>query len=494
MKDTFTLTQAQTFIEENEKNINKKYHPEFHFAPQVGWINDPNGVSYFNGEYHLFYQYFPYDSKWGPMHWGHAKSKDAVKWEHLPVALAPDQEYDSGGCFSGSAIEKDGKLYLMYTGHLPNETDENLTRQNQNIAISEDGITFKKYEKNPVMTNKDVPEGSSIVDFRDPKVFERNGKYYCVIGSKTIDDKGQVLLYESEDLLEWSFVSVFLSNSKYLGTMVECPDYLEFEDKQYFILSAMNYTDEKTGQFYPHISWVIEGETDWQANKFHIEKVYEMDGGLDFYAPQSVKRDDHYVAVGWMQGWGRNLPTDDLKHQWAGQMTLPRILKRQDGCLKQMVADSVHDYIKDDTKLESIVIEGTKKFSEEVQYVQFTLNEDEVKDFAIQFANNKNERISLYYDAYKASLFFSRADAQMKIERDNGFVLNHSVVPVTTKNGALSFEIFIDKSSLEVFINGSNTLTNTFYLEDKISEVTFETINTLNIKELTIGKIDTMNN
>lgn len=114
----YTVEKANRFIAENKHLVNTQYKPEEHFSAEIGWINDPNGFVYFRGEYHLFYQFYPYDSVWGPMHWGHAKSKDLVTWEHLPVALAPDQDYDRNGCFSGSAIVKDDRLWLMYTGHI----------------------------------------------------------------------------------------------------------------------------------------------------------------------------------------------------------------------------------------------------------------------------------------------------------------------------------------------------------------------------------------
>ncbi|WJS81095.1 hypothetical protein KFZ55_07240 [Tetragenococcus halophilus] len=131
----YTIEKANEFIRGNKETTGKKFYPDYHFAPPIGWTNDPNGVVIFNNELHLFYQHYPYKAEHGAMHWGHAKSKEGLHWQDLPVALAPDQDYDKGGVFSGSAIEKDGKLYVMYTGHLPDETDETKTRQNQNIAI-----------------------------------------------------------------------------------------------------------------------------------------------------------------------------------------------------------------------------------------------------------------------------------------------------------------------------------------------------------------------
>lgn len=161
-----TVERANDYIQENREKVNPRYRPAFHVAPPVGWMNDPNGFIYYQGEYHLFYQYYPYNSQWGPMHWGHTKSKDLIHWEELPVALAPDEWYDKDGCFSGSAIEKDGRLYLMYTGHV---VENDVVTQTQCIAVSDDGITFEKLASNPVIGAELLGDEGSIHDCRDPK-------------------------------------------------------------------------------------------------------------------------------------------------------------------------------------------------------------------------------------------------------------------------------------------------------------------------------------
>ena len=117
----YTLEAANAYIVDNLDRVNPQFKPDIHFSAPIGWVNDPNGFVYFRGEYHLFYQYYPYGSFWGPMHWGHAKTKDFVSWEHLPVALAPDKDYDKDGCLSGSALVKDDTLWLMYTEHIVHE-------------------------------------------------------------------------------------------------------------------------------------------------------------------------------------------------------------------------------------------------------------------------------------------------------------------------------------------------------------------------------------
>lgn len=164
--------------------VNNRYKQKYHANVPSGWSNDPNGMIYYNGKVHLFYQHYPHDSKWGPMHWLHMTSTDLVTWEALPIALVPDEEYEAiCGCCSGNAIEKDGKLVLMYTAAQPD-------RQRQCLAVSDDGgITFKKYADNPVLTAEMLDEEVSTRDFRDPKIIVKDGWYYCFAGTRIIPEK-----------------------------------------------------------------------------------------------------------------------------------------------------------------------------------------------------------------------------------------------------------------------------------------------------------------
>lgn len=195
----FTILKANNYIESNKNIVNLQYYPTAHLAAPIGWINDPNGVCFFNNLYHVFYQYYPYDSVWGPMHWGHSVSSDLINWEFIHVSLAPDQSYDKDGCFSGSSIVNDDKLYLMYTGHIIKEKTNEII-QVQNIAMSEDAENFEKSDLNPIIDSGVLPSNIKKSDFRDPKLFKNDGCFYVIVGAKTLDDKGVVLLFESNDL------------------------------------------------------------------------------------------------------------------------------------------------------------------------------------------------------------------------------------------------------------------------------------------------------
>ena len=162
--------------------MSKSYRPLYHASVPSGWSNDPNGTIYYNGKAHLFFQHYPHKPAWGTMHWGHFTTNDFVHWDVLPVALVPDRDYEViCGCCSGSVIEKDGKLYLMYTAAQP-------TLQRQCLAVSEDGgVTFTKNESNPILTADMLSKEVSPLDFRDPRLFKKDGWYYFIAGARVLD-------------------------------------------------------------------------------------------------------------------------------------------------------------------------------------------------------------------------------------------------------------------------------------------------------------------
>src|SRR5581483_226994 len=160
------LQQAEEAIKRAKEKVRDDYRLGYHIMAPANWINDPNGLVQYKGEYHVFYQHHPYDENWGPMHWGHVKSKDLVHWEYLPIALAPTEAYEKDGCFSGSAVDDNGVLTLIYTGNIWVDREKDILDQSQCIATSTDGIHFTKEAVNPVIA-KHPEEGSG--HFRDPK-------------------------------------------------------------------------------------------------------------------------------------------------------------------------------------------------------------------------------------------------------------------------------------------------------------------------------------
>lgn len=312
------IRKAQLEIDRKKDIIKKgKMRQRYHFMGQTGWINDPNGLIFFKGKYHYFFQYNPYQGFWDYMHWGHAVSDDLLHWEYLPPALAPSEPYDDhlrGGCFSGSAIEHDGKLFLIYTGTTNRGKGY---EQQQCVAWSEDGVHFQKYEGNPVIT---APDWVKPDQFRDPKVWEHDGTYYLVCGASA-NDMGQALLYRSEDLLHWTFVNVMAESRGEWGYMWECPDFFRLGDRYVLTLSPMGAGE--------HTAVYMIGDFDYTTGKFVSQSSGEIDWGMDYYAPQSfLAPDGRRIVVAWanewewMPFWKDWGPT--YKEGWCGFYNLPR--------------------------------------------------------------------------------------------------------------------------------------------------------------------------
>lgn len=311
MKENSYLYQKIRSIDHDEMR------PMFHFTAPIGWINDPNGLIFYKNYYQLYYQYNPYAPHWDAMHWGHARSKDGIHWQDMPVAMKPDHEYDKSGVFSGSAIEKDGKLYVIYTGHVVDEKGQ--ATETQSVAYSDDGIDFVKYEHNPVMTVDDIPGNTDKGNFRDPKVFEHNGKYYCIIAA-ALDHEGSLVLFESEDLLHWTFKSVLLHNSD-LGIMTECPDFIKLDNQDYLLFSVI------LGEGQNIIVYAAQGHMDWSNFSFQLEEMHRLDDGDDFYASQSfLDEKGNRTVIPWLRSVDHVDYLEEAGHLWNGMMGIPRHL------------------------------------------------------------------------------------------------------------------------------------------------------------------------
>ena len=256
--------------------------PSLHFTPQKGWINDPNGLVFFKGQYHLFYQYNPYHDNWDSMHWGHAVSRDLIHWEELEPALVPDMPYDNdknGGCFSGSVVVHDDQLFLFYTGRTEDETG---IFETQNLAVSKDGIHFVKAEENPLI--KEVPEKGGR-DFRDPKVFFAQGKWRMICGGSTgriehPDSCGRIYLFSSTDLYHWTYSGILYEAEPGEGRMFECPDAFCLDDVWFLTTSPMYEKDSVTTLY-------LSGQMDFDKCEFHKEISGTLDHGTHYYAAQT---------------------------------------------------------------------------------------------------------------------------------------------------------------------------------------------------------------
>lgn len=318
------LRKAQEAAASAETRVQGEYRPVCHLCAPVGWLNDPNGFGIFRGRYHLFYQYHPYAAVWGPMHWGHWSSGDLVRWRAEPVALAPDQPYDAEGCFSGTSLEVDGVFYLVYTGVSRRKAD-GICVQQQCLAMSRDGVHFEKYAGNPIISSDMLPAGAAPEDFRDPKLYRDAEGFHLVIASRG-QRGGQLLRYTSADLLHWQYDGVFLQG---LGEMAECPDLFAQDGRTVVVACLMHADAGRYGCRQPVVYTMGKA----RGGVFVPEQPFrQVEQGIDFYAPQSLKlQDGRQAMIGWAFTWEHHWPIQP--HQWAGMMTLPRECRLEAGRL-----------------------------------------------------------------------------------------------------------------------------------------------------------------
>ncbi len=460
MKISNKLEKSREYEVEELKNRKFSEKQAFHLCAPVGWINDPNGFSEFKGEKHLFFQYHPYDTVWGPMHWGHVKSSDFIKWEQLPIAIAPDETYDNFGCFSGSAIEWKGKHVLVYTGveEVENEKGEKSTLQTQCVAIG-NGINYEKISTNPVITAKQVPQGGSKVDFRDPKVWEDDGTIYMVVGNRASDGSGQILLYKTENLQQWEYVGIVDQCLNRYGKMWECPDLFTLNGKDVLLVSPQQMIGKKLEFHAGDGTMYLIGELQTDGCGLQEETIKTIDGGLDFYAPQTMlAADGRRIMVGWMHAWGVNL--FEQADGFCGMMTIPRELSLKDGYLYQVPVRELETYYKNRVELLDVCLEEEyvklDALSGRIQNIEFSIESTEGFILEMKLAANDQYYSHLVYDKENGVLSFDRASCG--IRRD---VPHTRTISLLSKPEKSKIRILMDRYSIEVFVeDGQRAMTS----------------------------------
>lgn len=444
-----TLERAQQELDARRQKINPRYKPGYHLSVPAGWHNDPNGFGFFGGRFHLFYQFHPYDSVWGPMHWGHWTSADLVHWQDEPVAMAPDQVFDDYGCFSGTSIEKDGRFYLMYTG-VQTAPEKGKYYQQQCMAESEDGIRFTKWQANPVIDRSLLPEGASIYEFRDPKV-EKTADGYRVILASQGSNGGQLLCYTSKDLREWTFAGVY---ADHLADMSECPDVFELDGKTVLIVCEIGADAKLYGA--PQVTLYTTGHEENGA--FCAEKQLKLvDQGLDFYAPQTMLTPDgRRVLIGWALSWSHVMPTHTLGHGWAGMMTLPReCTLDENGALCQRPVRELQSLRRNEEHVENLSVQTKTALTQlggKQREFEICIDLKEAQSVSLNLMETDDERFVIAYD---------RAAQTLRVDRSGcGYPLTEDLSPekkpwceatVPLKDGKLNLHVFVDGSIVEIY-------------------------------------------
>ena len=370
----------------------EQFRPKYHFSVKKGWINDPNGFCYFKGKYHVFYQYHE-EAHPGCMSWGHAVSDDLIHFEELEPAIKHDSYYDKDGSWSGSAFVKDDTLYLMYTGHC---CTENGNIQTQNIVISHDGYTFTKYEGNPVISLKDLPEDCTIADFRDPSIFKEGDEYFVLIGNKSKKNVAQMLMYKSKDLLHWEFDKMLISSND-LGYMLECPSSARIGDKRVLITSPQGLKD-KDEHFWNVYSSVYTVGTP-KFEEIDCFDVKEIDHGLDFYAPHIISDGD--ILISWMNIWERNNPMQEMNSSWVNAFTMPRKLSLIDNKLIQKPLKHFSTHFINPVCFEGKIDEEQTIENIDGRYKHIHVEFDNDSDLSIKLLKKDDKYLEIKYENVK---------------------------------------------------------------------------------------------
>lgn len=420
--------------------MSEKWRQLLHLEPPRGWLNDPNGLCWFNGKYHVFFQYAPDNVNGGVKKcWGHYESPDLLKWSFTGTVLFPDIPEDRDGVYSGSAIIANGAMELFYTGNVKEIGDYDYITSGRGANVirvsSKDGRSFS--EKRVLLRNDDYPEYCSC-HVRDPKLWKENGKYYMVLGARTLSNEGCVLIYESDNLSEWRFVKR-LSVPNF-GYMWECPDLFDVDGQKLLSISPqglLNY-EMRFQNLYSSGYFRLDNDS--------LRDFEEWDYGFDFYAPQTFEAPDgRRILIGWMGIGDSNYTNPTVELGWQHCLTLPRELTvSEDGAILQ-------NPVKELEALRDKEISVSDNGKETVK-APFELFGNVNGEFEIML----NNTVVLSYDKKVFHLKFE--------DESQGFGRRLRNAEIEE---CKNIRVIADISSLEIFLDGGRKVLNTrFYPGD----------------------------
>ena len=431
----------------------RRLRPGFHFSSPAGWMNDPHAPVWFKGEYHLFFNYYPFEAEGvRPKCWGHAVTRDFTSYRLLPTAIAPDSGWDRDGCASGCAVVNGDRLYLIYTGR----NYYRQPREVQCVAWSEDGIHFEKAACNPVV----LPENRREADFRDPWVYRDGSGWRMLLGRK---DGGRpcVSWYRSEDLLFWEYGGTYAKGRDEQGDMWECPSLLRDGDNAVLLASP-----EHIGGVRQKSLYFVGRES---GDSFIQLGIQEADYGCDFYAAQFFKgRDGEMMVNAWMSKWENEHRTKS--EGWIGTMTAPRTVSLgADGRIRGGFAEALKGLRENGRITEGTVLAGRRQLPTEVGAVRFWLS------VQLDWGRSDSDFLKLVLledlDGGELgngglSLCFSRRDCLLAVE--NATVAHpecRKVIPLEPDfwKEELQMDVLVDVSCVEIVVNGSMFITNCVY-------------------------------
>lgn len=473
----------------------EKYRPQFHFTPKANWMNDPNGMVYLNGTYHLFYQYYPNDKVWGPMHWGHATSKDMIAWKEQPIALYPDS---LGYIFSGSAVVdskntsgfgKDGKVPLVaiFTSHDPVlEKKKTGTHETQSIAYSlDEGKTWTKYAGNPVIKNP------GINDFRDPKVrwYEPAKKWIL-----TLATTDRITFFSSPNLKDWTRESEFGHDAGAHGGVWECPDLFPImhNGKEIWVLIVnINPGGPNLGS----AGQYFLGDFDGKDFKAYSKATKWLDFGTDNYAAVTFSNTgNRTILMGWMSNWqyANVMPTDP----WRSANTIAREIGLanvgEELYMTSVPVKELTAYQQNGFSLNNVKVNGsldlTSKANNNTGLFRLDFTAATASDFSIVLANDAGNEIVIGYDKAANNYYIDRTKSG-KTDFEKGFAEKH-IAPRLSQKKDMSITLLADVASVELFADGGLTvMTDIFFPDKEMSKLYIKSTSGISIENLKYAKL-----
>lgn len=462
------------------KEQKNKWRNNFHFEAPFGLINDPNGLSYYNGEYYIFFQWNPYGCEHKYKHWGYITTKDFKKFSIPKVAIAPTDWYDKDGCYSGSAIVRDGNLELLYTGNVKDENNNRESYQCRATVAKDKNI--KKL--GPII--KKIPKGYTA-HFRDPYVWEKNGKYYSIFGIQNKELKGRVLLYSSEDFDTWKFEGEIKTNYDNFGYMWECPSLFELDGKDIFVVSPQGLKAEEFKYQNIYQSGYMIGKLDYESLEFKHGEFKELDMGFDFYAPQVFKDNmGRTILIGWM-----GLPETENVHPskacgWIHSLTMPRELSLKDNRIYQNPIEEIKNLREENTfnlsDIQTDYIEYNDLLSNSYE-LKLDVDKNTASDIEIRFMASDEEYAVFKYNFNEEICIIDRSNMLFGDKSSRKFKLEG-------KNN-LKIDMFVDESAVEIYLqDGMEVASIRLYPKDLSCGISVKSNDgKLNINSMNIWKM-----
>lgn len=497
-KTNFKITTPYKLTIDHGVEYKEVFRPQFHFSPKKQWMNDPNGMLFHRGIYHLFYQYYPEDTVWGPMHWGHATSHDLIHWQHQKIALYPDE---LGYIFSGSAVidtqnssglgsKENPPMVAIFTYHnMEFEKAGKINTQTQGLAYSlDEGKTWIKYKGNPIIGN------STLKDFRDPKVFwNDDAKIWNLV--LVAGDRAQ--FFSSNDLIHWQLQSEFGQNSGAHGGVWECPDLFKLkingtEEEKWVLLVSINPGGPNGGSATQYFVGDFDGKTFQTSQK----TTKWIDYGTDNYAGVTYNNapNEQRIFLGWMSNWNYAQKTPTAS--WRSAMTLPRSLSlskiNADFVLQSKVVSQFNKLLTTDFSKEKIKV----KKGTQVAFEYATLNQSQIqlksenKNLKLTFSNSNSDSLVINYNAKKHTFSIDRRfSGKVNFEKSFGEKI-HSTPVTNLSSKSIDFKIIMDWSSIEIFLNdGIYAFTEQIFPNQPYTKLTIQSEDNQEIKNIEFQSI-----